>query len=259
LVTASTNANVRSGPGTAYAVVGGLNEGESARVSGRNSDSTWWQIDYAGGSAWIANVVVTTNALAQNVPVVSAAPPPATSTSVPPTAAPTSTPGATTGLRVDQTALSAGQCTTLRWDYGGVKAVYIVFGLGYSEEGVSGHGTRQVCPSATTTYKARVVKTDDSVSTDEVTVAVSGSGCGDPIIDRFVSTTYEVGSDEPFSLFWDTRCAVTVWLSIGGELEAVGASGKKISLRISATTTFELKLQKSDGNFVSARFTVNKH
>ena len=77
-VTANVNANVRSGPGTNYPVVGGLMTGESALVTGRNGDASWWQINLQGQSAWIANSVVTANAQAANAPVVSAPPPPLT-------------------------------------------------------------------------------------------------------------------------------------------------------------------------------------
>ena len=261
LVTALTNANVRGGPGTNYNVVGGLAEAESARVTGRNADSTWWQIEFQGGTAWIANVVVTANAPAHDAPVASAPPPPPTNTPVPataaPTAAPTGTPAATTGLRTDHTTLIAGECTTLRWDFGGIKAVYVIFGMGYSEEGVGGHGSRQVCPSVTTTYQARLVNNDDSTSTHESTVNVSGSACADPVIERFDPTAFDVSVDEPFSIFWDVSCAQNVWFIVGDEeQELVDNSGKRISLRVTANTVFRLKVEKSANDFVYASFTV---
>jgi uncharacterized protein YgiM (DUF1202 family) len=256
LVTANVNANVRGGPGTNYGVVGALQAGENARVSGRNADSSWWQIEFQGGVGWIANVVVTANAPAHQAPVVGAPAPPPTNTPAA-TAAPTNTPAPTTGLRVDHTNLGAGQCTTLRWDFDSIRAVYIVFGLGYSEDGVGGHGSEQVCPSVTTTYKARVVNQDDTVHTHQVTVNVSGNACGDPAIERFVPTTYEVDVNEPFSVFWDVRCAEDVWLIIGdGTQEAVNLSGSKISVRINATTTFRLKIAKGEDSFVYALFKV---
>jgi uncharacterized protein YgiM (DUF1202 family) len=261
LVTASVNANVRSGPGTDYGVIGALQASENARVSGRNADSSWWQIEFQGGVGWIADVVVTANAPAREASVVSASAPPPTNTPLPPTAtaAPTAaaTPAPTTGLRVDHTALSAGQCTTLRWDFDGIEAVYVVFGFGYDEDGVGGHGSEQVCPSVTTTYKARVVNQDDTVHTHEVTVNVSGNACGDPVIERFVSTTYDVDVNEPFSVFWDVRCTEGVWLIIGdGAQEAVNLSGSEISVRITADTTFWLKVAKGEASFVYASFKV---
>lgn len=72
----------------------------------------------------------------------------------------------------DQLQLSPGQCTTLRWDVEGVSAVYLNVGNG--EEGVTGHGTRQVCPSATTSYLLRVVHRDGRQELRSVSVTVGG-------------------------------------------------------------------------------------
>ncbi len=259
-VTANLNANLRGGPGTNYAVVGGLQEGERADVTGRTNDSSWWQISFQGGTAWIANSVVTANPEAYNAPVVSAPPPPPpTNTPVPPTATPvpaTVTPA--TGLRVDQTSLTAGQCTTLRWDFTNIKAVYISFGYGYDKEGVPGSGTRQVCPSVSTTYEATIVNQDGSQSQSSVAINVSGQGCGDPVIDRFVSTTYDVAAGKKFSVFWDVRCAKDnrVKLFVGSAFDTFDASGSK-EFTINNDTLFRLEVPKNSGGLVYASFTVN--
>jgi uncharacterized protein YgiM (DUF1202 family) len=58
-VTANTDANIRSGPGLAYDVVGYLPTGGTARVAGQNDARTWWYIEFAGGPggyAWIAGL-----------------------------------------------------------------------------------------------------------------------------------------------------------------------------------------------------------
>lgn len=86
-VRATTNANVRSGPGTAYDVVGYLPSDGTAPVAGRNDANTWWYIQFPGGYggyAWVAASVVTTACLPQVVQVVAAPPLP--------TAPPTDTP-----------------------------------------------------------------------------------------------------------------------------------------------------------------------
>ncbi len=52
-ITACVNASslrVRSGPGTEYAIVSGLEEGECVELDGRNEDGEW--VRYAGG--WMA-------------------------------------------------------------------------------------------------------------------------------------------------------------------------------------------------------------
>jgi uncharacterized protein YraI len=73
--------------GTNYVVLGQLTAGETVRVTGRNADSSWWQIAYpsaADGKGWVFGQLVTPNATAPNVAVVDAPPPP-TSLPSPPT------------------------------------------------------------------------------------------------------------------------------------------------------------------------------
>jgi len=82
-VTASVNANVRSGPDTAYDVVGSLSLGQTATIVGRNDAYTWWYVAYpgiSGGHAWIAGSVVTSACVPSVVQVVAA---PALPTTVP--------------------------------------------------------------------------------------------------------------------------------------------------------------------------------
>jgi hypothetical protein len=82
--------NLRSGPGTGFSVVGRLEGGASARVTGKYAD--WWQVDYSGTPAWVANwVVADSNTEGVSDVVPPASPIPATRvppTAVPPTAGP---------------------------------------------------------------------------------------------------------------------------------------------------------------------------
>lgn len=83
LVTATVNANVRSGPDTAYDIVGALTLGQTATIVGRNDAYSWWYIDFpaaAGGHAWIAGSVVTSSCVPGVVQVVAAAPLPTATT-----------------------------------------------------------------------------------------------------------------------------------------------------------------------------------
>jgi uncharacterized protein YraI len=85
-VTANTDVNIRTGPGTAYDIIGYLPTGGSAPLVGRNDANTWWYIQFAagaGGHAWIAGSVTTATCLPGVVQVVAAPPLP--------TAAPTAT------------------------------------------------------------------------------------------------------------------------------------------------------------------------
>ena len=77
IVTALTNANVRGGDDVAYAVVGNLPPGATAPVAGRNDDTTWWYIQFAGGYggyAWIAASVVTPSCIPPTLQIVAAPP-----------------------------------------------------------------------------------------------------------------------------------------------------------------------------------------
>lgn len=55
LVEVERNANLRDGPGTSYAVVGGVQAGQLLEVVGANADSSWVQL---GNDAWISASLV---------------------------------------------------------------------------------------------------------------------------------------------------------------------------------------------------------
>ncbi len=87
-------ANIRSGPGTNYPVLGGVEAGKTAPVVGRDASSDWYVISYAGsasGQGWVSSIVATYSGDANSLPVVKAPPPPPP-TAVPPTAVPTQVP-----------------------------------------------------------------------------------------------------------------------------------------------------------------------
>lgn len=90
-ITVLQNMNVRSGPGTNYPVIGAGSPGESTRVLGRNSDSTWLQVEYpvADGLGWIYGPLVQVNGDPETVAIASAPPPPPpTNTPIPPPTVP---------------------------------------------------------------------------------------------------------------------------------------------------------------------------
>lgn len=69
VATVGGDLNVRDGPGTDYARIGGANEGEAFAITGKSADGEWWQISFDGESGWIyAPFVNATDA--ENVPVV---------------------------------------------------------------------------------------------------------------------------------------------------------------------------------------------
>ncbi len=88
-VKASSDINVRSGPGTEYAVTSALVQSEIANITGKNPSSDWWEVLLPSGQqGWVYSPLVetagdtTTVAVAANIP----APPPTFTPA--PTAAP---------------------------------------------------------------------------------------------------------------------------------------------------------------------------
>ncbi|HEC35602.1 MAG TPA: hypothetical protein ENI39_03610 [Anaerolineae bacterium] len=89
VVAGDSGVNVRGGPGTNYTILGYLQPGGQAQVTGRYGD--WWQIQHDGGTGWVFGGIVTAFNT-ENVPQVE--PPPAPTpapTPVPPTATPAPT------------------------------------------------------------------------------------------------------------------------------------------------------------------------
>lgn len=76
---ALTNLNLRKGPGTNYGVVGSLAQGETAKITGKNQDGSWFKIETDSGEAWIsgsADLVEVDQSLLSGVPVAEAPPAP---------------------------------------------------------------------------------------------------------------------------------------------------------------------------------------
>lgn len=65
------NLNVRAGAGTQFPVMTVISRGRSAQILGRNSNSTWWQVNYEGTVGWVHGGFVTlpTNIDLNSVPV----------------------------------------------------------------------------------------------------------------------------------------------------------------------------------------------
>jgi hypothetical protein len=92
--------NVRSGPGTNYAVVGQVRQGQQFEITGKNPAGDWWQFTFNGQPAWIIGRLVSTNAagsvqVAANIP----APPPTPRPQPTPRPAPTQPPAPSYSFR----------------------------------------------------------------------------------------------------------------------------------------------------------------
>ncbi|MCL4296460.1 MAG: SH3 domain-containing protein [Anaerolineae bacterium] len=150
-VTTRTGLNVRGGPGTDYPVIGRLTEGQTLPVTGRNAQTTWWQVVYPPGSSergWVSgDAQFTTSSNTEGVPIVQAPPRP---TPAPPTATPTPALPVIQYFRADRETLNPGEKVTLSWDLSGAREAF----LRYDDvtEGVIAPGSKTLSPSKTTVY-----------------------------------------------------------------------------------------------------------
>ncbi len=269
--------HIRSGPGTDYATLGVLAVGLPIRLTGRNADKSWLQVEFSAspdGRAWIfaANVNVNPAVNVDALPVISVPPAPTRTPTPSPTVTPTSRPPTATAtptrrplpatapptvmsiLRADKTQLTPGQCTTLRWDVDNVKALYMDFGQG--KEALVGHDTRQVCLETTTTYTLEVLNSDDTWSQYAVTITVSGQCGNTPIIARFEVSDSKVKSGKSVIFSWDVLCAQAVFFKEDeGELQPVGGHDWRRVLPLE-TTVYHLIVIAKDNSEMREEITV---
>ncbi len=216
-VTAVTGVNVRSGPGVEYAPpIGWLAKGQTARITGRNADGTWWQIEYPPGGkgrAWVSAKSQYTKARdADGVPVVAAPPLPTAAPTAAPTStatsAPTVTPTATPGsarltifyFEADRYLINPGESVTLRWDLANAEAAYLQYDD--VEEGVVAPGTKKVTPSKTTVYTLLARTTDDS-TTAQLTITVSVAAGPSVMLDFLSAAPGAAWTNGAEALPWD--------------------------------------------------------
>jgi hypothetical protein len=64
-------ANVRSGPGTNFNVIGGIGQDASVQADGQSADGQWLRVAYNNRPAWINRVVVTDDSAFATLPVLS--------------------------------------------------------------------------------------------------------------------------------------------------------------------------------------------
>jgi heat shock protein HslJ len=171
VVIAPAGVNVRTGPGTAYPILGAANFGVEGAIIGRSADGAWWVTPIQGApnaQGWVSvDFVQAFNA--ENVPVIPAPPLPPT-----PTPPPTATPVPSMAFWADRTTIDQGQCATLFWDVQNIQAVWVYpVGQNYANFPATGQGSRQVCPEQTTTYEMRVLLRDGSVTTQQITIQVN--------------------------------------------------------------------------------------
>jgi hypothetical protein len=171
LVTSHTNLNVREGPGTDYPVIGRLAENQSLPITGRNAETTWWQVVYPPGSnerGWVSGDPQFTSA--SHIEGVPLAPAPPRPTPTPPILTPTPALPVISFFRVDRDTINPGEKVTLSWDLSGAKEAF----LRYEDvtEGVVAPGSKTLSPNKTTVYTL-LARGHAGDTTVEVTVKVN--------------------------------------------------------------------------------------
>jgi uncharacterized protein YraI len=81
MLTIQLPANVRSGPGLNYPILGGLDTGTAVQATGRDAGAEWFTVPFEaapGGVGWVSVLVITVAGDAQSLPVVESEPAPAT-------------------------------------------------------------------------------------------------------------------------------------------------------------------------------------
>ena len=152
-------------------------------------------------------------------------------TAVTPTAVPSQTPVPDLTFVVTPSTIDGGECATLSWDVSGIREVYVYEqGQPWESSGVAGTGERQVCPSTTTVYEMRVVGTDGSVSTRQVTLTVNPSQSV-PTIMRF---TLDPATDVPLG-----ACVRLQWV-VEGAVDAINVDRDGTVLWANAPTTGDI-------------------
>ena len=171
IVTASSGANVRTGPGTEYDIVGVLPQGTQAQIVGRSEDAAWWVLNVPpapNNQGWVSVDLINARN-ADTVPVIY---PPGTERP----------PSPVISFSADQMALAPGTCTTLQWQVENVAEVYVYpGGEPWQNYPVAGTGSQEVCPETTTIYEMRVVLTDGSVDTRGIRIEVTDAPTEDPL------------------------------------------------------------------------------
>lgn len=177
VVIAPAGVNVRTGPGTAYPILGAADFGVEGAIIGRSADGVWWVTPVQGapnGQGWVsADFVQAFNT--ESVPVIDAPPLPTPAPTPTPLPTPTPAPAAPVlQFSANPTVIAQGECATLSWNVQNIQAVWVYpVGQPYSQFPVTGQGSRQVCPSQTTTYEMRVLLTNGVVHTQQITIQVT--------------------------------------------------------------------------------------
>jgi hypothetical protein len=154
-----------------------------------------------------------------------------------------------TTFSANPNSINLGQSSTLKWDIIGSASVYINQGVG----GVISKGSKEVTPTATTTYTLTADSGNSKVS-ESVTVTVDSTNTGNtsstaiiktpPGINTFTASQNSITLGDNITLIWAVTRARTV--SISPDVGPVPSSGWMMVIP-TATTTYKLSAVNTFG------------
>ena len=169
-------------------------------------------------------------------------PPPATAVPTPSTPEePATGPGPEITFAADRTTIGPRECVLLYWSVANVQAVF------YEGQGVTGEGSREECPSTTTTYTLSVVTQSGEQIARALTIEVMG---GYSI--NFYADSYDVGYLGCTTLYWQVEGVSAVYY----QGEGVTGQGSRDECPTS-TTTYTLLAVLANGEQIPRYVTIS--
>lgn len=252
------NANVRSGPGVDYGVLGMISGGLSLPVTGYNGD--WYAVDYFGTQGWQANWVVSLSGSCANLAFLAPGGAVPGDTGQPePTVPPASLPATIqfTVNQADHTTMTEGECVTVAWNVADAVEVY------YQDQPVGATDSRMECPTQSTEYHLWAMGKDGSAVERWVSVTVVPLDVPEPT-EAPETPTYTTGYDTLNAAALDSTHDLHFWRFAGlaGQIITVdlistsGGYDPIMDLQYETDGQWHLQAQDNDsGGNLNARIT----
>ena len=176
-----------------------------------------------------------------------------TLTSPPPTATPTLAPPVINYFTIDDTTITDGESTTLRWEFSNATESHLYRDDVEIESGLSSPGTRAVNPHVTRTFKLVV---SSAAGSAEASVTLTVTPAGPPVIEFFTASPGTINAGDSSTLSWGSvtnATSVTIDQGIGG----VGAPGSTVVSPASTTLYTMTAVGPGGTTTATATVTVN--
>lgn len=237
--------NLRTGPGTNYSIILVMPAATKVVVTGRNADSSWYQVVYNGQQGWSSAAYLRTSCV-DGVPVVNTSTPPA------PQPTPAPAPPAQSGVNftASSSTINLGQCTVLNWNVQTSGQVFL--GYGAMQSPVPLVSSQQVCPGMSSRFYLRVVVNGTSQYYPlDITVVNPYNPA------NFRSNAYVVNPGQCPTLSWNIDNVNGVFLYLNNT-QAQGVAGNATQqVCVSQPSNFGLKVVYNDGREQLTPLTIN--